>query len=90
VGYGDGYRRCLFRKAAALIRGKRFPIAGTICMDQFMVDIGKGEAYVGDVVVLIGKQGGVEITLWELSRHADSIPHEMLASINERLPRIYL
>ncbi len=90
VGYGDGYRRCLFRKAEALIRGKRFPIAGTICMDQFMVDIGKGEAYVGDVVVLIGKQDGVEITLWELSREADSIPHEMLASFNERLPRIYL
>jgi alanine racemase len=90
VGYGDGYRRSLFRKASVLIRGNRFPIAGTICMDQFMVDIGKGEAYVGDEVVLIGKQGEVQITLSELSHQADSIPHEMLASINERLPRIYL
>ena len=90
VGHGDGYRRSLFKNASVLIRNERFPIAGTICMDQFMVDIGKKEAYVGDEVVLIGKQGGEEITLWELARYADSIPHEMLAAFNDRLPRLYL
>jgi len=89
IGYGDGYRRSLFKKASVLIHNERFPIAGSICMDQFMVDIGRKEAFVGDEAVLIGKQGGEEITLWELARHADSIPHEMLCAFNDRLPRLY-
>jgi alanine racemase len=90
VGYGDGYRRSLSKKGAVLIRGERFPIAGTICMDQFMVDIDEREAFVGEEAVLIGKQGKEEITLWELSRMADSIPHEMLVAFSDRLPRIFL
>jgi len=89
LGYGDGYRKSLSR-GKVLIRGKRFPIAGAICMDQFMVDIGKKEAYVGDEVVLIGKQGDEEISLWEVSRLAGSIPHEMLSSLTDRLPRFFL
>jgi len=90
VGHGDGYRRSLSNGGSVLIRGSRFPIAGTICMDQFMVDIGKKEAYVGDEAVLIGKQGKEEIPLWELSRLAGSVPHEMLCAFNDRLPRLYV
>jgi alanine racemase len=88
VGHGDGYRRMLSNRASVLIRGQRFQVAGAICMDQFMVDIGEGQAYVGDEVVLIGKQGDEEISLWEICRLAHSIPHEMLCSFSHRLPRI--
>lgn len=90
VGYGDGFPRSLSNKASVLIRGKRYPIAGIICMDQFMVDIGDGEAYVGDEVVLIGKQGSEEITVLELAKLADSNPREILCMLNDRLPRKYL
>ena len=90
IGYGDGYRRGLSNKAAVLIKGKRYPIVGNICMDQFMVDIGMDEAYVGDEVVLIGKQGNEEITVEEMAKLYNSIPYEVLCSFNERIPRIYI
>lgn len=90
IGYGDGYRRCLSNKGSVLIRGKRFPIVGTICMDQFMVDIGDNEVHVGDEVVLIGKQGDQEISLEEVSSLCDTIPYEILCQFNSRLPRVYL
>lgn len=88
VGHGDGYRRALSNRASVLIRGHKFQVAGTICMDQFMVDIGQSEVYVGDEVTLIGKQGNEEIPLWEICRLAGSIPHEMLCGFNQRLPRL--
>jgi alanine racemase len=90
VGYGDGYRRSLSNKGSVLIRGKRFPICGTICMDQFMVDVGDQEVYVGDEVVLIGKQGSEEITLKEVAKLCETIPYEILCLLNERIPRVYL
>jgi alanine racemase len=89
VGYGDGYRRSLSNRGSVLIRGKRFPICGTICMDQFMVDVGDQEVFVGDEVVLIGKQGDQEITLKEVAQLCDTIPYEILCLLNERIPRIY-
>lgn len=89
IGYGDGYRRALSNRGSVLIRGKRFPIAGTICMDQFMVDVGEEEVYVGDEVVLIGKQGEEEISLKEIATLCDTIPYEILCMWNERIPRVY-
>lgn len=89
VGYGDGYRRSLSNKGSVLIRGKKFPIVGTICMDQFMVDVGESEVHVGDEVVLIGKQGNEEIRLTEVAALCDTIPYEILCLFNERIPRIY-
>lgn len=89
IGHADGYRRSLSNKAPLLLRGNKFVAAGVICMDQFMADIGQFEGYVGDEVVLIGKQKDQEITLWEVSLLAGSIPHEFLVSLGERLPRIY-
>jgi alanine racemase len=89
VGYGDGLRRSLSNKGSVLIHGKRYPIVGTICMDQFMVDIGMDEAYVGDEIVLIGKQGSAEITLEEMALLAETISYEILCHFNDRLPRIY-
>ena len=90
VGYGDGYRRALSNRAGVLIRGRRFPLVGNICMDQFMVDIGHTEAYVGDVVTLIGRDGEAEVTLDEVARLCDTIPYEILCGFNDRLPRLYL
>lgn len=87
IGYGDGYRRALSNRGSVLIRGKRFKIAGTICMDQFMVDVGDEEVYVGDEVVLVGKQGDEEITLQEVAHLCDTIPYEVLCLLNERIPR---
>lgn len=90
VGYGDGYRRSLSNQGNVLIRGKRYPISGAVCMDQFMVDIGMNEVYVGDEVLLIGKQGKEEIRLEELAQMTQTIPYELLCMLNDRLPRVYV
>jgi len=90
VGYGDGYCRSLTNLTSILMRGQRYPAAGRICMDQFMVDIGKEEAYVGDVVTLIGRDGADEISIWELAKLTESDPREILCRFNDRIPRIYL
>lgn len=90
VGYGDGYRRCLSNKGEVLLRGKKYKVSGNICMDQFMVDIGKDEAYIGDEVVLIGKQEKNEISVHEIALKCDTIDYEVLCAFNERIPRVYL
>lgn len=90
VGYGDGYPRALSNRAKVLLRGEFFSVAGRICMDQFMVDIGAKEAYVGDEVVLIGRQGEREISLWDLAKLAGTDPREILCHFNDRIPRQYL
>lgn len=89
IGYGDGYRRALSNRGSVLIRGKRYTISGAICMDQLMVDVGDDEVYVGDEVVLIGKQGQDEIKLTEVAQLCDTIPYEVLCLFNERIPRLY-
>ena len=90
IGYGDGYRRALSNRGEVLIRGKRYRISGTICMDQFMVDVGDNEVYVGDEVVLIGRQGDQEIKLTDIAKLCDTIPYEVLCLLNERIPRKYI
>lgn len=90
LGYGDGYRRAFSNRAPVLIRGKRYTVSGAVCMDQCMVDIGQGEAYVGDEVTLLGKQGDEEITIQELAQIAGTIPYELLCSLTQRLPRKYV
>jgi alanine racemase len=89
IGYGDGLKRGLSGKASVLLRGKKFPIVGTVCMDSCMVDIGDSEAYVGDEVVIIGSQGKEEITLMEMAGLCDTIPYEVLCFFNERIPRVH-
>jgi alanine racemase len=91
IGYGDGYMRSLSNKADVLIRGKRYPIVGSICMDQLMVNLGPdGEGYVGDEVVLIGKQGKEEITADELAEKVGTINYEILTNLNQRIPRVFV
>ncbi|MCX7679984.1 MAG: alanine racemase [Spirochaetes bacterium] len=90
IGYGDGYPRSLSNKAEVLIRGKRYPVVGTICMDQTMIDIGpNGTAYNGDDVLLFGEMDSKKIPLEELCEKAHTITYEILTHISSRVPRIY-
>lgn len=88
VGYGDGYPRGMTGKAEVLVRGRRCPVVGAICMDQLMVDIGpEGTAYNGDEVVLVGEQGTERIRIEDLARWQETIPYEILTGIADRVPR---
>jgi alanine racemase len=90
IGYGDGYLRALSNKASVIIRGKRSPVVGVVCMDQLMANIGpSGEAYNGDEVVLIGESGGERISVEDLAALIGTTPHEILVSLNQRIPRVY-
>jgi alanine racemase len=89
VGYGDGYMRAMSGEAEVIVNGRRFPVVGRICMDQVMVDIGQSSAYNGDEVVLLGEGGDAQIRIEDLAAWANTIPHEVLTSINTRVPRVY-
>lgn len=90
IGYADGYGRILSNKAEVLVRGERAPVVGKVTMDQTMINVGHiKNVKVGDEVVLIGKQGGNEITTERLARLAGTIPYEIVCSITDRVPRIY-
>ncbi|MGO8987806.1 MAG: alanine racemase [bacterium] len=90
IGYADGYNRHLSNHGEVLIRGKRAPVVGRVCMDFIMVDVTDiPRASVGDEVILIGQQGGEQITPEEIAEKIDSISYEVLCSIGKRVPRIY-
>ncbi len=89
VGYGDGYLRSMNSKAKVILRGERYPVIGTISMDQIVVNIEQGSAYNGDEVILLGSDGTNSITCEELADWAGTIPYEILTNINTRVPRIY-
>lgn len=90
VGYGDGYPRSLSSKGSVLIRGRRAPIVGRICMDQFMVDVTDVPAELLDEVTLLGKDGEEEITVDELGALSGRFPYEFVCDIGKRVPRVYL
>lgn len=91
VGYGDGYHRLLSNRGAVLIHGRRAPIVGRVCMDQFMVDVsGIDGVTQDDPVVLIGEQGGAAISAAEVAAWAETINYEVVTSLTGRLPRVYL
>ena len=90
VGYGDGYARSLSNKGDVLIRGRRAPICGRICMDQFMVDVTDiPEVCVGDVVTLIGTDGREQITMEELGEKSGRFNYEFACDLGKRIPRIF-
>ena len=90
VGYGDGYPRSLSNKGHVLIHGKKAPILGRVCMDQFMVDVtGIPEAAQGDEVTLIGCDGEESITMEELGELSGRFNYELACCLNKRVPRIY-
>lgn len=89
LGYADGYPRKLFENGAeVLIRGKRYPLAGSVTMDQLLVDVGDEEVAVGDDVVLLGRQGEETITADDWAAWAETIKWEILARIGARVSRV--
>ncbi len=90
VGYGDGYPRSLSGKGDVLIRGRRAPILGRVCMDQFMVDVSDIPGVLeGDEVTLIGKDGAEEITMEELGAVSGRFNYELACDLGKRIPRVY-
>lgn len=90
VGYADGYRRNLSGRFYVLIRGKKAPILGRICMDQMMVDVTEiPDAQLNDIVVLVGRDGDAQITVEEIAAQGDSFNYEFVCGINRRVPRVY-
>ena len=91
VGYGDGYPRSLSNKGYVLIKGKRAPIIGRVCMDQFMVDVSDIEdVRFGDEVVLVGKSGGEILPVETLSELSGRFPYEFICNLGKRIPRVYV
>ncbi len=88
IGYGDGVPRNLAEAGGqVLVRGRRRPIAGTVTMDQLMVDMGDDEIEVGEEVVLIGRQGAETVTAAEWAALLGTIPYEIVCNIGPRVPR---
>lgn len=93
IGYGDGYMRALTGSAQCLIRGTRYPVVGTVCMDEIMVNVGNDAIQLGDEVVLLGvqpaEQGGGAIDIDELATWANTIPYEITTAVSARVPRLF-
>ena len=90
VGYGDGYARSLSNKGYVLIHGKKAPVCGRVCMDQFMVDVTDiPEAKVGDLVTLLGRDGDEVITMEQLGDASNRFNYEFACDLGKRIPRVY-
>lgn len=91
VGYADGFSRFLSNKGEVLVKGKRAPIVGRVCMDMCMLDVTDvGGVRVGNEVVLIGKQGDETITVEDVASIIGTINYEVVCNISKRVPRVYI
>ncbi len=92
IGYADGYSRIISGKAYVLIRGKRVPVIGSICMDQCMIDVTDIEdVQIGDQAIILGEdEFGNRITSFDLAELEGTINYEVLCSFGMRLPHIYI
>lgn len=91
VGYADGYPRNLSNRGYVLIHGKKAPIVGRVCMDQFMVDVTDIEQVsFGDKVTLIGNNGQENIAVEDLSDLSGRFNYEFICDLGKRIPRVYI
>ena len=91
LGYADGYPWQLSNRGEVLVKGKRVPIIGRVCMDAFMVDLtGLPDVKIGEDVVLLGKQGKEKIEAHQIAEWANSFSYEIVTRMGKRLPRVYL
>jgi len=91
IGYADGYHRALSNRGEALVRGKRAPVAGRVCMDLTMLDVTDiRNVQQGDEVVVLGRQDSAEISAEEMAGWANTISYEIFTSIGARVPRIHI
>ncbi len=90
VGYADGYNRLFSSSGHMLVRGKKAPIVGRVCMDQTLIDVGHiPEAELNDEVVLMGRQGQMQITAEEIAESLSTINYEVVSTVMQRVTRIY-
>lgn len=90
IGYADGFNRCLTGKGYVLIKGKKAPLVGKVCMDQIMVDVTDiPDVGVGDKVIILGKSGKEEITAEEFGKMANSFSYEVICTFMPRVKRVY-
>ena len=89
VGYADGYPRSASSSAEVLIRGRRCLVAGSVTMDQILVDCADMRIEPGDEVVLLGEQGAERVDAWELAERAGTIAYEIVSRLGPRVPREY-
>lgn len=91
VGYADGYNRLLTNKGEVLIRGRRAPVAGTVCMDWILVDVTEiPDVTVGDRVTLLGQDGDECISALEWADKIGTITYEVFCNISKRVPRVFV
>jgi alanine racemase len=89
VGYADGWSRLLSNRGAVLVRGRRAPIVGRVCMDLCMVDVTDlPRVELGDEVVLIGRQGTEVQDAHQLAALESTIAYDVLCAIGARVPRV--
>lgn len=89
AGYADGLDRRLAGNGCMLVRGRRAPIVGSVCMDMTMIDVTGTEVAPGDEVVIVGEQGGESIGFREMAASIGSIPYELLCRVGARIERVY-
>ena len=90
IGYGDGVRRALTNNCQVLIGGRRYPLVGTVSMDNITIEVGARDAVAcGEAVTIIGADGGERITAEELARRIETISYEVVCGISARVPRVY-
>jgi alanine racemase len=91
LGYGDGYPRKLSNVGQVLVRGKRAPIVGRVCMDQTMINVQDiGGVLAGEEAVLFGRQGKALLHVDEVAGWLDTINYELVTRISGRIPRVYV
>lgn len=91
LGYADGYNRLFSNNGEVLIKGKRLPVVGRVCMDLTMVDLTEIEdAREGEEVVIMGQQGDETITAYELAQRAQTIPYEILTALGGHSKKKYI
>jgi alanine racemase len=92
IGYGDGWRRGLSNNADVLIAGRRYPLVGTVSMDNITVDLGadhRAERLRGEPAILIGRQGDERITAEQVAERLQTINYEVTCSLTPRVTRVY-
>jgi alanine racemase len=90
AGYADGFNRLFSNCGEVIIKEKKYPIVGRVCMDQSMIDLGTdSDVQAGDIVTLIGREGNTEITVEDWAQKLKTISYEVTCQINSRVPRVF-
>jgi alanine racemase len=89
AGYADGLDRRMAGRTFMLVRGKRVPVVGSVCMDMTMIDVTGMDVSTGDEVVIVGEQQGEEIGMREIAASIGTIPYELLCRVGTRIERVF-